>query len=121
MADLFGFGACRLGELVTICWFSLLELKDAVDGLTPALAASGRDLDNVIIAVNPKARANPIKWCESHESGARRGLSLRQRGIFDKATRVAGLCSAAFLTSQFFQAYYRCNKVLEQNTRSGTI
>ena len=24
MTDLFGFGACRLGGLVAICWFSLL-------------------------------------------------------------------------------------------------
>ena len=34
MTDLFGFGACRLGGLVAICWFSLLWLKDAVGGPT---------------------------------------------------------------------------------------
>src|SRR6266545_635746 len=33
MTDLFGFGACRLGGLVAICWFSLLWLKEAVSGL----------------------------------------------------------------------------------------
>jgi hypothetical protein len=33
MTDLFGFGACRLGGLVVMCWFSLLWLKDAVGGL----------------------------------------------------------------------------------------
>ena len=34
MTDLFGFGACRLGGLIAICWFSLLWLKDAVGNPT---------------------------------------------------------------------------------------
>src|SRR6185503_12340783 len=44
MTDLFGSGTWRLGELVAICWFSLLWLKDAVGGLTVGLSGSGRYL-----------------------------------------------------------------------------
>src|SRR5262249_600877 len=96
MTDLFGFGACRWGGVVAICWCSLLWLKDAVGSLTSVTAKEDE------IGPNEHRLVDGVTLVRLPTGGNRRAHALRVSALL--------LCQKAKKTSPLLSARGGCSE-----------